>query len=1167
MAQKEQKVQTLLLGLGGTGSRVVNNVVKELRLHNKSINNGEMCCAVLDTNQTDNDLIRNSQTSVPVFGTGKAQMIDRYMIEYEHLHMDEWCPWSPTFGRETIIDGASEMRVKSRIAFMDFVESGEAGRLEALIYDMLKNNEGSKIRVMIVSSLSGGSGSGMFIQVALWLRRLLEQSAVSITGTFLLPDVFVSTLGDIKGNKTKINRHYTNAYAAIRDLNTLSQISLNDSLDITERIVLGDLFDSDRDRGCGKAVYDWAFFVDDKDQNGNPLRSIQEYEQMVAQLVYMQLYAPLAENELYSVLDNAFLERESADEPLYGACGTAKAVYPVDSVKTYCALRATQDSLTTGWTKIDDEIDALIAEQKKKEEDGMIVDEINPRSQYILLYEEKTSVTRENAGGDLFFYNISKDAKNKERKVVDGKVYTSYPDKVEQFITALENGILWPFISKQGDVGRYSLNVTDFVAKKHTKQALQKKYQEDKKNIDKVIKMFETQAKLQADGIVNSIFPLSMGDVQAHNPCSIYGLLTKPGDQEGERVFIHPVAARYVLYRLIADMKKILDGFVLEQTRKQLDGLGDRLFDNPATAALEIDIDDLDASRKFYQSKGAFWDEYEKRYAEYINTKVHYCKKYQLQLMQNLIYNKLIERVNGLIDQLEAFFKRLDDVSDKLKKDLAANIAETQDTDGKTVFVMGKQADKERIYKKLNMGLGGSNDSDKAKRSQAVINRSVINSTYGRYCAQKRPRVEENAEYRKMNAVVAFLKAMIASYRDKIDDDTDNSEYVNMNFYQALREQFDSEFGVQKDTAETGEDLDSLDVSTGEVKPDDGSEKLFENYFMDFKNKMYRMAAPFLIHEQERSKNDFGGVTMSNRTFWGFHPDVAKAYPNISAILMNNADLANNDAYAINEFCCFRALCCLKASLIPKFKESTRGVYFTSYEQTIKEMLERADEIKHPDYALVTTPHLDKHWHRILPHITPEKRKEEEIAFCRGFWLAIAYGTIRVDKDGHFVLQRQNDDTAFPITRNGMELGKMDIALLLEELKADKLFTGSEIAELEKEFQREQVKTYVGTKVVKGLTVTKDEINPVQIIVRYNEGSNKNRRTAVQLIEALETIAFDLATKHDGNREDLQMKKAAYSICRRIYDSSKRSQGKSKAFARWERIFELYNLKENVDLE
>ena len=358
--------QTLLIGLGGTGSRVVNNVVKELHKNGKRINDGQICCAVLDTNVNDNESIVDSNTGVPVVPTSKAMKIRDYFAQYHHLHMESWCPQAPAFMEESMIDGASELRMKSRVAFMDCLESGVIDQLELLINEVLKNNSGSKIRVMIVSSLSGGTGSGMFIQVALWLRKFLSESEITIRGIFLLPDVFVSTIQDIKTNKTTSVRHYCNAYAAIRELNALSKIMKSNAVELAEPIVLGKLFDSTKDSDYGKPVYDLAFFVDDKDEHGVRLESIGEYERMVSQLVYMQLYAPM-KNDMYSEEDNFFLTGFENEEPLYGSCGTSKAVYPVESVKTYCAIRGVRDSLTGGWMKIDGEIDAAIEERKQAE--------------------------------------------------------------------------------------------------------------------------------------------------------------------------------------------------------------------------------------------------------------------------------------------------------------------------------------------------------------------------------------------------------------------------------------------------------------------------------------------------------------------------------------------------------------------------------------------------------------------------------------------------------------------------------------------------------------------------------------------------------------------------------------------------------------------------------
>ncbi|MBQ3870536.1 MAG: hypothetical protein II777_08305, partial [Clostridia bacterium] len=173
--------QTLLLGLGGTGMRIVNNVAAELRKKGTAINDGQICCAVLDTNDNDRKKVSKTNTGIPVIGTSREWTIKEYLGMYVHKGVKEWMPESPGLKTETIKDGASQMRVKSRLAFMDAVYSRSLSDLEAVINKMFDVRDDAKIRVMIVSSLSGGTGSGMFIQTALWLRKFFENRKCSVT--------------------------------------------------------------------------------------------------------------------------------------------------------------------------------------------------------------------------------------------------------------------------------------------------------------------------------------------------------------------------------------------------------------------------------------------------------------------------------------------------------------------------------------------------------------------------------------------------------------------------------------------------------------------------------------------------------------------------------------------------------------------------------------------------------------------------------------------------------------------------------------------------------------------------------------------------------------------------------------------------------------------------
>ena len=401
--------QTLLVGLGGTGSRIVNIIMKTLNEKKIPVNQGGVTCAVLDTNVNDNKLVEKTGTGIPIVATSKEMEIDEYIAKYQHLGMMDWCPYNKSFGGESMVDGASEMRVKSRIAFMDTMASREIRDLEEVIRKMFVDKQGGKIRVMLVCSLSGGTGSGMFIQMALWLRRFFESRncQISIRGIFLLPDIFVQSVEAIWNNPRKKLYHYANAYAAIRELNTLNKIIQKDYVP-ERRIVIDDLFDSDNPGN--KPVYDYTFFIDNIGSKGADFKTIGEYESVAAQLVYMQLYAPMVD-ELLSVEDNLYRAFQKSKEPLFGACGTARAVYPTESVLNYCAIKAAQDSIAEGWGKIDAEIDAMIEEENNSIMDGQVIlKRISRRDMFLKLFDEKSTKTGSAVTkGDMLFVSIQKD--------------------------------------------------------------------------------------------------------------------------------------------------------------------------------------------------------------------------------------------------------------------------------------------------------------------------------------------------------------------------------------------------------------------------------------------------------------------------------------------------------------------------------------------------------------------------------------------------------------------------------------------------------------------------------------------------------------------------------------------------------------------------------------
>ena len=1157
--------KSLLIGLGGTGSRIVNSVVKELHENKIEINNGEICCAVLDTNVNDNKSINDSGTGVPVIPTSTSQTVEQYFVKYKHLGIEDWCPSAPALKKADMKDGASELRVKSRIAFMDCVESGNLEKqLRPIINRAIEKDPGAKFRIMIVSSLAGGTGSGMFIQVALWLRQFFGNIPITIRGIFVLPDIFVNTLDNIRSNAKKKERHYANTYAAIRELNTITAVLKSKKFKLSEKITLDKLFNSEKDLGTGKPVYDLAFFIDYEDSNKHSLGSSGEYEQMIAQLVYMQLYSPM-KDDMYSEEDNLFINELTNVEPLYGSCGAAKAVYPTQSVKEYCILRAVQDSIATGWGRIDSEIEARREEKRQLERDGIFSNEkIDTATTYMHLFEQAISVNAEKAGRDRFFLTIKNDIKNdveadetdvandspedetqttndnsdKTISAIDIDTDSSDvegTDKVEDFLTIISFEKINPCVSKNNGLKEILIGDKDsYIANKFSISQLRDKADSDMKCLKDAVAAFETRVKKFADDIVDSIFPYNMGKVNVTDKCTIYGLLTKP-DELGNQRFIHPLAARYVLYKLSKLLKDSVRRLKPNREKTIKFSVGDATFDNERTKDKEATPQDYLNSKKRFQFEGSFLTYYKEKYYSFINTKYAQAKKYETDILLKAVYIGLVSRVDKLIKKFESFFRNIDEIQRELNKSLEANIAETERDSGKITYVLGDRESKEGIYQSLSFS---SDDSD------ARINKSIIDSIYGSCCAEQRPSIEFNTKYKKISLVLSFIKEARELYAKKIENDEDNLKYIDLDIYTA--------FGRES-----------------EIK-DKNSAKSYSDIFNDKANMLKQKAALFLDYKERPASNENGTKDIIPATFWGFNPSIdSDETKDALNSLGVNLGLQADEAYPKNELCCYKAVYGVRAEDIVKLQETDDGnCYYRYYNAIIKDMVKAANTSLGSE-AYARTPHLDKTWHSLLPYITNEKREAEKNAFYHAFWLAIAYGVIFADKDGKLRLRREIRDASGtvndkikPIRYNNLTLKATDVHELITVLKTDMFFMDFDIPELEEKYQKEldSMSTYVGTEVLQGLMKKSNELNPIDVASRYNVSSDYDVDVATGLKSGLERIAKELAERYYREREGDSLEKSQFRICKMIYDSSTRSQGKDKIFASWLRMFRTYKL-------
>lgn len=1165
--------QTVLIGLGGTGSRVVNNVAKTLRKNNVAINDGVVTCAVMDTNQADNVLVGKSGTMIPVIPTCDDKTIDEYLNLYANKRAGGWCPYSRAFGAESMIDGASEIRVKSRLAFMDTMESGRIFELQNAIEKVFHNKPGTpeKIRVMLVTSLSGGTGSGMFLQVALWLRKFFEERncMATIRGIFLLPDIFVRSVPNIRENGRKKLYHYANAYAAIRELNAINKVIKGNYVP-DQPIIIDGLFDSRKPNK--KPVFDNAFFIDDVDASGAAFNSIGAYEEMVAQIVYMQLYAPM-HSELSSVEDNLFRAFESNPEPVFGSCGTAKAEYPVEDVVEYCALRASRDSIAEGWHRIDAEIDAMIEEEKNAEKDGIVLNKrVSRRDEFIRLFDEKANKSGAEIGlSDRLFVTIKNDAFNEKREAVaDGEeapvVLTC---KIEAFMNLVEEEIL-KTVTADGGCDKVTKACSDLPDAELPEnfpddivEILKGIREKEEKVVEKVVRTFDENAKDFADAIVRSLVPLDMSTINKNNEKSLYGLFVKK-DLNGGDYYVHPVAAKYLLYKLSKAIEIRQNTLAPDSRRaKALKGDDTVSFDNLKTRKIET-------REEYWSQLGLFTSKSEiqhfiRRYKEYNIKNKTLCMDYEKESLSQKVFKELSERIKRLIEEMEKLFKDFPKLSEKITEEISDNVKRNEDNLTKTLFVLAKQKHKEAKYSSLGIELNGRNDD---------LNKDVITSVYGKFCAQYRPNIEENREYVDKSIITTFHNKLVNTFEKLIAKECKDD--VDLDIISAIKQESDYEFALTNDgEADRDPFADENAMQRTATRHD--------RAIIGYRDRLNSMSAPFLRARPDEalavvsnvegvSYDENNAIWMTTEdgrvlhmpfqtklTFWGFHPSTVENYPNITAALGANMATAADTGYRKNELYCYSSVYGIKAEAIDKFNEQNGGDYYTHYSAVINNMLTRGFEID--------TPHIDKTWHEFLPYVSEAKQSQSNQTFYKAFWRAIAYGRISLDLHDRYQLSEQTTDSYGNVNyepvllmENDRPIGVTDITRLLKALRNHATFKTVVAGQLEEYFKKdvEGMSTYIGTEIIQGLLVEGD-LNPVTMIVRYESAQGYSAKIKGDLVGGLAEIMKDVASEYDMNRGDAQIEDAKIRLCHRVYEKCKMTR-KNVLFEAWVKDFKRLKL-------
>ena len=692
--------------------------------------------------------------------------------------------------------------------------------------------------------------------------------------------------------------------------------------------------------------------------------------------------------------------------------------------------------------------------------------------------------------------------------------------------------------------------------------------------IDKIAK----NTSQKADKLLEEIMPIDMGDVNPRNELSVYGFMTQRGE-DNQTIFVHPLAARYLLYKLqirLNELKKNLNVEGAERDAKQgFRGDSNPVdFDIPWTKDVEEDAEDyLNVILKWYHREKKYIESFRDKYGQYNRTQQELCRRYAIHLLSFNLYNFMTERLGALITEVDHFISDLHKVTATLDDAIGKNVEATSKVSERTIYVNATEACKKQMYDDIR---GDYNENN------TEINSILVKLLYGSFCSKCNEKSEYNKEYKNKDIVSYFALNVVNAFEKELIK-THGAD-INIDLYTALKKQVDTE-EKEKEKKNSMQQIDNglldIDFDNGVVIGEGTIQAKYDRAMSSLCDRLHYLAAPCLKYDDSvvteydehlntsdlsnEELNEFiaSEPSVNNKTFWGFNPILPQKYPSLAAELGISINLQQNDAYNINELNCYRGIYGIMAKYIPKLKETSDSAYYSNYQKVINRIIYKVMEGK--EYVLTETPHIDKTWHYVLPYVTPEKQKEAEMDFYKSFWMALAYSYVSLNSDGYFQtsVRKQKDtggdymDTEL-LFFEGRKIDLRRIGNLINALHLDPRFiydtrrTLSNYLEMDRRLDRDEYDRLAlisGTERIRfseggksryneGGLASDGFSNAVTVITKYSQQPDSNSATVAALIDSLYSLIRDVLSDDFADYEEQELDMECTKLCVKIYENS-----------------------------
>ena len=346
--------KTLVIGLGSTGTRVCNNLMRRLKWEYGDADKAPWVqfMAIETNNKEEAEDLRDRGDFFPI-GLDARQYSQLLANPQDHrkVHLEQWADMGTLRRLKDTEGGAGNIRMVGRLTFMldpNYTTVKRAlmdrlGRLRTLQASdafetrgslpdgsnpQLRFSAGGEVRIFVVGTLCGGTGSGLLPDFGYFVRSMPLKETEKIIGILTLPHENLTITTTPVAERLK-----KNAYTALVELNHYHQATAQNMPDIT--------YIDGTTANLGQSPYDLPYLIA---PSSPTKRGETELNELVADRIFMNIVS--AEADPFSRAVDAPMPDRDHQAHVFSTFGLSVVEFPAAQITEAASKKLLNGALT-----------------------------------------------------------------------------------------------------------------------------------------------------------------------------------------------------------------------------------------------------------------------------------------------------------------------------------------------------------------------------------------------------------------------------------------------------------------------------------------------------------------------------------------------------------------------------------------------------------------------------------------------------------------------------------------------------------------------------------------------------------------------------------------------------------------------------------------------------